>query len=127
MVRGGNDALDAAIQVFDGRLFGQEHVRSSPEHSVSVVRSGIDRESDDPDARILSLDLRRRFDAIEAGHVDVHHDDSRLKLLNHGQSFLAVRRFPNDLNIVVSFQDRPQSLAHHGMIVHEYHRERLRK
>ena len=60
-----NDPLNAAIQLFDGCLLRQEHVGSGLQHRFFVVRSGVHREANYPDVRVLSLDPGSRFDAVE--------------------------------------------------------------
>ncbi len=120
-----NDPLNAAIQLFDGCFLSQEHVGSGLQHRFFIVGSRVHREANHPDVRVLSLDPGGRFDAVEAGHIDIHDDHSRPKCVRHSHGFMAIRGFADDLNVGVRFQDRPQTLSHHGMIVDEKHCESL--
>jgi hypothetical protein len=67
----------------------------------------------------LNFNQPGRSNPVEVGHADVHHDDSRLELLYGRHSLFSIGGFAHDLNIWIRLQDRPQSLAYHGMIIND--------
>src|SRR5918995_1611502 len=65
-------------------------------------------------------DLARRGDTIEiAGHLEIHQDDIRLKLLNGGQRGCAGISFGNDLNIIERVQKGAYPLTYDLVVIHE--------
>ena len=62
-------------------------------------------------------------DAVGIGHVEIHHDDVRLKPLGHRHGLAAVPRFADDLDVLRGAKHGAQAGAHHRVIVGEDRRE----
>jgi hypothetical protein len=68
----------------------------------------------------LGHDTARGFKTVEAGHIDVHGDDVRLKLAHHGDGLLAVRRFADDLDFGMNGDHRADRHLHVDGVI-DYH------
>ena len=56
-------------------------------------------------------------EAVHHGHDEVHQDDIRLQLAGHVDGLLAVGGLPNDLQVLVVFEEHAESLAHDFMVI----------
>src|SRR5262249_41603302 len=61
--------------------------------------------------------LRRRIDAVEERHNDVHDDNGRSQLFGKFNRLMAVRRFSHHLCLLDSSEQEPQAFSHHVVIV----------
>jgi hypothetical protein len=60
----------------------------------------------------------RRVEPIQLAHGDVHHHDLRPQLVRERDGFVPILRLADDREAFL-FEDRPQSIAHHLVIIDE--------
>jgi hypothetical protein len=75
------------------------------------------RQHEHPDVGAARDDLARRLDAVQLGHLDVHHDDVGLQLLRHGHGLGAVDGLADHLDELVGRQQRAQPSPEDGVVV----------
>ena len=74
---------------------------------------------DDGDGRLLMPQLPRRFDSVDARHVDVHDDDFRLEGLGQSNRLFPVSSLPHHLDIRVGVEHAPETLPYHRVIIRQ--------
>ena len=67
------------------------------------------------------FDTPRRFDAVHAGHDQVHQDDVRDVLGGQFHGLFARPRLAHDRDIRLCDKESAHPLAYHRVIVHEQH------
>src|SRR5579872_3265895 len=70
----------------------------------------------------------QRTDDLRAGQPrkpKIQDNQIGVKVATYAQRLLAISRLPNDLDILRREQHEPQALAHHWMIIHDHHPNRL--
>ena len=63
-----------------------------------------------------ALQLGRDFEAGERGHFNVGDEDVGPRLLHRAQSFVAVARARDDLDVIFHFEQRGERAQHHGLV-----------
>src|SRR5438045_4282503 len=69
-------------------------------------------------------DAPGRLDAIDAGHVEVHHDDVRLLFCGEAYRLLAVGGLTHDGGLRQGGEQGAQALAEDRMVIGEEHAQR---
>src|ERR1044071_1580349 len=129
---GGNDAAgDGGLQerlAARGRVNrGDEGFKCDVFQEIAVragaqctekIRVVVERGEDENRRRRKALaNARRRLNAVEPRHAQVHQHDRRMQRLDERDRFLAVRRFADDLEIVARGEERAQPFAKEHLIV----------
>jgi hypothetical protein len=70
--------------------------------------------------------LLGRIEPIHAGHLEVEHDDIEFILIELRYRFPSIGRLAANLPVILRFEERPQTAAHHGIIVHYQNASHLR-
>ena len=63
--------------------------------------------------------MARRFQAVAAGHVQVHQDDVGTQFTCDGLRSASVIRLAYDLDIGLAIEDEAKAVAHQRLVVHE--------
>ena len=72
------------------RVFNDIAEPARIECGAGVVGVFVDREEDEAGRPLRTLELARRFDAVEPRHGDVEHDDIRMEPLRLSKEFASV-------------------------------------
>jgi len=111
--------FDGLTQDIDRAFFGEIRGCARGLHLLLRIGGLIDRQTDDHDVRPICFDPPRRFNAVHAGHVDVHHHDIWTELLSECHGFDTVARFADHFQMIVGCDDAPHALPQHPVIVHQ--------
>ena len=109
--------LNGEIELFDGALLREEGGGSGFTHGPFDLRIVVNRQADHGDGRLLMPQLPRRFDSVDARHVDVHDDDFRLEGLGQSNRLFPVSSLPHHLDIRVGVEHAPETLPYHRVII----------
>src|SRR3954454_24391254 len=115
----GNDS-DRVYELFRRRVLQHESARSSAQRFENVVVALERRKHEDAacDLGVLGY-LTRRFETIQIGHLDVHEQDTGLKLTAEGDCLAAIGCFPDNLEVLFGLEDHPEACAHERLVVDE--------
>jgi len=88
--------------------------RERPDQECLVA---VHAEHDDADVGIAFHDLRSCIDPVELRHSNVHHDHIGAELLGHADGFTSIGRLPDNFDVGIGLQEKPETLADDTMIV----------
>ena len=84
------------------------------EHGLVIV---VHRHHEDVDAFRLAEDAAGGVDAVEAGHVDIHHDDVRSERQRDLDGLLACRSLSDDLGVGDRFEESTKPCSEERVVV----------
>ena len=102
------------------RIFKQIALCSRLQCAVNIRIALIGREDNDAGSRKLSTNLNRCFDAAHSRHSQVHHHHIGLELAILLDGRFAVPGLSHTGYVLLPLNYRRYSLAHNGVVVHEY-------
>src|SRR5262245_18311358 len=115
------DRLHGLQEVEVLRILQQIAPRTRLEALADADVVGVHRQDEDLRALVPLHDLAGRLDAVQLWKRDVHHDDVRVHPLRHVDGAPAVPRLPDDLDLVVGFEDAAQPLAYDRVVIDQEH------
>ena len=109
----GRDVLE---QIADG---------AGPEGPLHQLLFFVAGEGDDLHVRALGLDETGGFGAVDVGHDQVHEHHVGLDCAALADRLGSTAGFADELEIVIHEKERGEPAAHHSVIVHDHHANRI--
>src|SRR5262245_54730174 len=117
------DSPDGVDQ-FGWRTLLEQIARGPGIHQQSEVTAvGMARQHEDLDLRTALEQLRRRREAVQSRHGNIHDDDVRRVALDLRDRLLSLARSSDDLHVLLRVEDHAHAFAHGFMIVGEHDAE----
>lgn len=120
----GGDSLDGTHQLGERRLLEHEAAHADVERFGEQRAVAVRGVEDDRSARRGRRRFLRDLDPGDAGHSDVDERDARLLRLDLGKRFLPIGGEPHDLDAVLR-QNVGHRRQHRGMVVGDHTSDRL--
>ena len=111
------DNVHAGEQFLCRRVLEQKAAGAGPKRLVDVIAKTEGREDEDAGRSLAVADPSRCFEAVDAGHADVHQHHIRLQLHRGLDRFEPVSGFRNDLDLWVDLEQLAKSGADERLVV----------
>jgi hypothetical protein len=108
-----------ADELIARRVFEQESGGSGPHRLVDVLVEVERRQHQHARPIPVAKQPPRRLDSIDARHADVHQHHIRAQLARDGNGLAAVPRLADHLEIVLRFEDRPETRPDQRLVVRD--------
>ncbi len=108
---------DRVVHLLGTRALEQVAARTGADRAEDGVVVLVHGEHQDPQPRVAADEEPGRLDAVELRHLDVHHDDIRLRLPDHVQRLAAVGGRADDLDAVERAEQCGEAVADDLVVV----------
>src|SRR5438445_671799 len=115
----GIDRFDGAHQFLQGCFF--EHIAARPglDDAQDIFGVAVHREDEDFDVWKFTAQVFGDRQAVHEGHINVHEDDVRQKLLRFANGFEAISGFADDGEAFLPGETGTDSAPDNGMVVNQ--------
>ena len=107
---------DGSADIAGRGLFEEKSHGSRADRVVDVGIIIMRRKNQDFDVRLHFDQLPGSFQAIEAGHGDIHEDDIGAEFLRHGDRLTSILRFADNYKAGIELQHSAKALPDNGVI-----------
>ena len=111
------DGADCRDDVADGALLEDITEGTDVKRFIEHVLFAVDRQKDNRDSEILFLKFARHRESTKARHVDVEYCDTRPKLANLPEGFIAITGVPQNLELRLRLDSLQQPATHYRVVV----------
>jgi hypothetical protein len=111
------DGPDSLEQIGLGAVLEEIALGAGGEGADEEGLVAVHAQHNDADVGIALDDLRRRVDAVELGHSDIHDNNVGRELFGEADGFAAIGGFADDFDSRVGLEQEPKAFANYSVIV----------